>query len=61
MNHVGKYTRLTDSLERELMARAIEEQFRFRPVLALKSALDKLAGLLGSIKAEERRETVSAS
>jgi hypothetical protein len=61
MKHVGKYTRLTDSLERELMARAIEEQLRFRPGLALKHAFDKLSGLLGAIKPSEHRETVSAS
>jgi hypothetical protein len=61
MNHVGKYTRLTDELERQLMARAIEEQFRFRPVVALKRAFGKLAGLMGSIKTAERRETASAN
>jgi hypothetical protein len=61
MNQVGKYTRLTDSLERELMAQAIAEQYRFRPGLALKRVFDKLAGLLGSVKATERRETVTAS
>jgi len=35
-------TRLTDELERELMAQAIEEQFRFRPLKALTQLLSKL-------------------
>lgn len=61
MKHVSKYTRLTDELERQLMAQAIEEQFRFRPVVALKRAYAKLAGALGSIKATEHRETASAN
>lgn len=35
-------TRLTDELERQLMMQAIEEQFRPRPLRALKRLLAKL-------------------
>lgn len=40
---VGKDTRLTDELERQLMAQAIEEQFRFKPLEALKKLFAKLS------------------
>ncbi len=43
MINTGNYTRLTDSLERELMARAIEEQMRFKPGKALKALFVRLA------------------
>ncbi|NYT78185.1 hypothetical protein H0A71_14395 [Alcaligenaceae bacterium] len=42
MIYVGKETRLTDELERQLLAQAIEEQFRFKPVVALKNLFAKL-------------------
>lgn len=35
-------TRLTDELERKLMAQAIEEQMRFKPGKALKSFFNRL-------------------
>lgn len=46
MEHINASTRLTDSLERELMARAIEEQMRFKPGKALKAFFVELASKL---------------
>lgn len=43
MKHINSDTRLTDSLERQLMARAIEEQMRFKPGAALKSFFSSLS------------------
>lgn len=37
MKHINSGTYLTDSLERELIARAIQEQMEFRPGKALKA------------------------
>jgi hypothetical protein len=37
--------RLTDELERQLMMQAIEDQFRFKPSVALKGLLHKVSGL----------------
>lgn len=37
MKNIGPETRLTDALERQLMAQAIEEQMRFKPGKALKA------------------------
>jgi len=37
--------RLTDELERQLMMQAIEDQFRFKPGIALKGLLTKVSGL----------------
>jgi hypothetical protein len=45
MINVGKNMRLTDELERRLMAQAIEDQFRFRPEVALKNLIARVAGL----------------
>ncbi|NYT85576.1 hypothetical protein [Pollutimonas harenae] len=42
MINVAKDARLTDELERQLMQQAIEEQYRFKPVEALKKLLTKL-------------------
>ncbi len=42
MIHVGKDIRLTDELERQLMMQAIEDQYRFKPLLALKNLFSKL-------------------
>ncbi|UYO94844.1 hypothetical protein [Pollutimonas sp. M17] len=43
MINIGKDTRLTDELERQLMMRAIEEQYRFKPGAALKKLFAKLS------------------
>lgn len=42
MIYVGKETRLTDELERQLLAQAIEEQFRFKPIVSLKKLFARL-------------------
>ncbi|TEA79534.1 hypothetical protein [Allopusillimonas ginsengisoli] len=36
--------RLTDELERQLMMQAIEDQFRFKPLVSLKKMFGKLSG-----------------
>lgn len=36
--------RLTDELERQLMMQAIEEQFRFKPLVSLKKVFAKFSG-----------------
>lgn len=61
MINMGKDIRLTDELERRLMMQAIEEQFRFRPILALKGLFAKIAALLSSEKPVARRTVESAS
>lgn len=43
--NTGNDIRLTDELERQLMRRAIEEQFRFRPGAALTGMLIKVVSL----------------
>lgn len=45
MKDLQQNIRLTDELERQLMLRAIEEQFRFRPSVALKNLAAKVTGL----------------
>lgn len=47
MKYVNEHTRLTDSLERELIAGAIQEQMEFRPGEALKSFFTELVQRLG--------------
>ncbi len=48
MKNLNQTIRLTDELERELMLQAIEDQFRFRPMVALKNLATKIAGLFSS-------------
>lgn len=45
MKDLQQNFRLTDELERQLMLQAIEEQFRFRPGVALKNLATKITGL----------------
>ncbi|OWT57416.1 hypothetical protein [Candidimonas nitroreducens] len=45
MKDLHQNIRLTDELERQLMLQAIEEQFRFRPTVALKNLASKVTGL----------------
>ncbi len=61
MINVGKGTRLTDELERQLMMQAIEDQFRFKPLEALKNLFSKIAALLSRDKPAVRRTAESAS
>lgn len=44
MIHLNSNIVLTDELERQLMAEAIEEQARFKPGKALKNLFVKLSG-----------------
>lgn len=48
MINIGTDTRLTDELERRLMAQAIEEQMRFKPGKALKAWFAGVAAKLSS-------------
>lgn len=50
MINIGTETRLTDELERQLMARAIEEQMRFKPGKALKTFFTNLFNKLNRDK-----------
>lgn len=43
--NTGNDIRMTDELERQLMRRAIEEQFRFRPGAALTGMLIRVISL----------------
>ncbi|TAL88704.1 MAG: hypothetical protein EPN46_05840 [Candidimonas sp.] len=45
MKDLNQTIRLTDELERQLMLQAIEDQFRFRPLVALKNLVVRIAGL----------------
>ncbi|MGB3290630.1 MAG: hypothetical protein WBA83_15265 [Burkholderiaceae bacterium] len=49
---IGKDTRLTDELERQLMMRAIEDQYRFKPVTAAKKLFVKLLAAFRGVKAQ---------
>ena len=42
MKYITEHTRLTDSLERELIASAIQEQMEFRPGKAMKAFFSEL-------------------
>lgn len=53
--------RLTDSLERELMAQAIEDQFRFRPLASLKNLWTRLAASFAGHKGAAPRMAQSAN
>lgn len=61
MINVGKDIRLTDELERQLMMQAIEEQFRFKPVVALKGLFAKIATLLSNSKPVVQHTATTAS
>lgn len=61
MINVGKETRLTDELERQLMMQAIEDQFRFKPVVSLKKLFARLSAALDGAKAPARHAAESAS
>lgn len=60
MINVGKDTRLTDELERQLMKRAIEEQYRFRPIVALKKLFAKLSAATEGARSQSHGTTATA-
>lgn len=62
MTHFNSETRLTDSLERELIERAVHEQMYFSPAKALKSFFSELfskADSKGSSRTTESVQTAS--
>ncbi|HEY9573381.1 MAG TPA: hypothetical protein VIR76_09695, partial [Pusillimonas sp.] len=61
MINVGKDTRLTDELERQLMMRAIEEQYRFKPFAALKKLFAKLSTATEGIKTQTTGNPVQSA
>ena len=61
MIYVGKETRLTDELERQLMMQAIEDQFRFKPLVSLKKLFAKAFASSGNAKTPSRSVVESAS
>ncbi len=52
--------RLTDELERQLMMQAIEDQFRFKPLVSLKKVFAKLASARKSAPAASVQSVHSA-
>lgn len=61
MNHINSGTRLTDSLERELIARAVQEQMQFRPGKALKSFFTELFSKASRNTASSARDSVQTA
>ena len=59
MKDLNQNIRLTDELERQLMLQAIEEQFRFKPVAALKNLAGKIAGLFQSAPSHTQVKSAS--
>jgi hypothetical protein len=45
-------TRLTDALERDLLAKAIENQFRFRPLRAVSKFVNGIASFTAAARAK---------
>jgi hypothetical protein len=60
MINIDKESRLTDELERQLMMQAIEEQFRFKPIVAVKNFAAKVASLFSGNKAAFTDEAQTA-
>lgn len=61
MINTGNDIRLTDELERQLMMQAIDEQFRFKPTVALKGLFAKIATLLSNSKTVGQHTASTAS
>jgi len=45
-------TRLTDALERDLLAKAMENQFRFRPLHAVGTFFNDIASFIATARAQ---------
>jgi hypothetical protein len=45
-------TRLTDALERDLLAKAMESQFRFHPLRAIKNFMLSIATFVNSVRTQ---------
>ena len=50
--NLGSNSRMTDSLERDLLAQAIEDQFQPHPLRALGHAVDRVTSLVAAIRAK---------
>ncbi len=61
MQNIGPETRLTDSLERELMAAAIQEQMQFKPGKAIKALIAKMAAKLRNNSSQVATKPVQAA
>lgn len=61
MINIGKDTRLTDELERQLMMQAIEDQFRFKPVASLKKLFAKFTSATDSLRTPAAQNTVKSA
>lgn len=59
MKHFTSDTRLTDSLERELIARAVQEQMQFRPGKALKAFFSEMFAKSSSGNTADNVQTAS--
>jgi predicted transcriptional regulator len=45
-------TRLTDALERDLLAKAMESQFRFHPLRAIKNFVFSIASFINAVRTQ---------
>lgn len=61
MKNIGPETRLTDALERELMAAAIQEQMELQPVKALKRFVRSIFNKLTSAEQPVAGQTAEAT
>ena len=61
MKNLPTDIRLTDELERTLMAEAMNEQLRFKPGVALLNVWDKLSALFDAGKMTKHPDTVKSA
>ena len=61
MKNLPKDIRLTDELERTLMAQAMDEQLRFKPGVALLNVWEKLSALFDAGKVSKHPDTVNSA
>jgi len=50
--NLGSNSRMTDSLERDLLAQAIEDQFQPHPLRALGQMVNRVSSLVAAIRAK---------
>ena len=53
--NLGSESRMTDSLERDLLAMAIEDQFQPHPLRALGNLINRMASLAAAIRSRSTR------
>jgi len=61
MKNLPKDIRLTDELERRLMAQAMQDQLRFKPGVALLNLWEKLTTQFDDRKTRKHAETVHSA